>query len=168
MPPIPRRSSTPLAALASCSLVLFCGTFGCSGDDGDRVEVYPASGKVTFNGKPVADASVSFSPKEGQPVAYATTNADGEFTLTTYETGDGAAAGSYTVLVTKTESEPAPAGGHGASGGHSASSPVRGHGPGGEQIKSEIPLKYSRGNESDLTATVTPDGENKFTLDLKP
>ena len=78
---------------------------GCSGGDAAKhVAVFKVTGTVTFQGKPLAQAIVTFSPKEGQPVAFGTTNDKGEFTLTTYTAGDGAAAGSYGVLVSKAAS----------------------------------------------------------------
>ncbi len=58
-------------------------------------------GTIKQGGKPVADANVIFYPQgEGGRVATGTTDAQGAFTLTTYETGDGAVVGSHKVTVT--------------------------------------------------------------------
>ncbi len=75
-------------------------------------EVYPATGVVTYQGKPVAKAMVSFHPvdpktvaipedREGPQVASPTTQTDdsGAFSLSTYYADDGAPAGDYKVTV---------------------------------------------------------------------
>lgn len=90
--------------ILSLAVIMAAFSNGCGNPEAEgRVDVYPATGTIKYQGSPVADALVSFSPdEEGQPVATGRTNAQGEFTLTTYESGDGAAPGSYTVIVTKT------------------------------------------------------------------
>jgi hypothetical protein len=142
-----------------------CGD-GAEGDTG-RVETHEASGSITYKGKPLADAIVSFSPKGSHPVALGRTDSSGNYSLRTYEDDDGAAAGDYVVLITKSApsstSGPAP---------HDAKS--TGPGPAAHQSKasataskSEIPVKYNTAATSDLTATVKEDGENTFNFELK-
>lgn len=80
---------------------------GCGGADEGQKPVYVVSGKILLAGAPVPKASVIFSPNDGQPVAYGTTEADGTFQLTTYDYHDGAAAGKFDVLVSKTAPPPA-------------------------------------------------------------
>jgi hypothetical protein len=94
MPP----TKLTVAALAAAGLML-CG---CGGPN-DPVKV---KGVVTFDGVPVAGATVSFLPEreDGRP-ANAMTEADGSFTLTTFKKGDGALRGAYRVVVTKLESK---------------------------------------------------------------
>ena len=161
----------PLRLSVGSSLLLLALWAGCSGSGGggERVKVYRASGKVTMSGGAVANASVTFSPQEKQPVATGLTDNEGNFTLTTYEGGDGAAAGDYVAIVTKSvaSSDPTAAsheayasGKTDASAMHSAeksSAPTSG-----------LPEKYSRVDQSDLKATVTADGDNVFNLELKP
>lgn len=75
---------------------------GCGGGS-DRREIHPVSGTVTMSGSPVADADVVFQPTdttEGIP-ARGRTDASGNYTLTTFNTGDGAAAGAYKILISK-------------------------------------------------------------------
>src|SRR5262245_47855051 len=67
-----------------------------------RLPVYPASGQVLVNGKPAAGVFVYLWPAsiESGLDAYcphAQTDESGRFTLATYDTGDGAPAGTYTV-----------------------------------------------------------------------
>jgi len=149
---------------------------GCGGKvDGDagRQKVYRVKGKITMGGGPVANASVSFSPRDKQPAATARTGADGSYSLTTYDGGDGAAAGDYVVLVTKS----APAAGSPARlGSHDPNNIPNANamhsGPTGAGASSDsgslLPEKYSRADQSDLTATVKPDAENEFNFELKP
>lgn len=158
-------------------LVLFTGCGGGSGGDGDRVTVYPVSGKITMAGAPVANAIVSYAPQAGQPAASGVTNSSGEYQLTTYEGYDGAAEGAYVVLVSKSaggsSDEPSEedmhaamsGGGGGPPGGHAGG----GSGDGSEQEETSLlPAKYSDRDLSGLEATVSKDGENVFDFELSP
>jgi hypothetical protein len=61
-----------------------------------------ARGKVLFEGKPVANAKVTFHPVlPNVPRATATTAEDGSFTLTTFMKHDGAYPGRYNVTIEK-------------------------------------------------------------------
>ena len=77
---------------------------GCGGSD--RPEVVPVSGVITYKGKPVKSAEVTFHPvSDAIPrKAIGKTNDSGEFDLTTYDTGDGAIPGECIVTVIKLES----------------------------------------------------------------
>ena len=68
---------------------------GCGGDD----RVAAVHGIVKLDGDPVADASVTFMPKEGGRPAFGITNAEGAFELTTFESGDGALIGRHVVTI---------------------------------------------------------------------
>lgn len=156
-----------LAGLALCVLAS-----GCSDGGADRKPTHPVSGTVTLAGSPVADASVTFSPTgQGQPVATGRTNSEGKYTLTTYEGGDGAVAGDYVALVTKssasTTNDPqavheaytsgkAPASGHSGRGGS-----------GGSDSGTALPDKYSNASTSPLTVTVKAE-DNTIDLQLEP
>jgi len=80
--------------------VLIASAPGCSRVD--RVPVYPITGRVLIDGKPLQNATVFLHPPSGdgglRPVGH--TRADGSFDITTYEVGDGAPAGEYRVTVT--------------------------------------------------------------------
>lgn len=158
---------------AFAALLLACSLTGCmdagAGGATARQKTYKVTGKVTMSGAPVANAIVTFSPSAQQPAATGRTDTEGKFTLTTYDSGDGAAAGDYTALVTKegasTLSPTAP--GHDPTGTkpaevgmHDAQKPA---GPTGL-----LPSKYSSATSSDLKVTVKTDGANEVALDLKP
>ena len=63
----------------------------------------PVSGLMLLDGKPVAKASVVFIPKGGGRTGTGETDENGRFTLTTFETDDGALVGMHSVCVTKRE-----------------------------------------------------------------
>jgi hypothetical protein len=69
----------------------------------DRKPVVPARGFVFFNGKPAAGAVVSLQPEgdaqQGALRANGRVGDNGEFSLTTYVTADGAPPGDYIVTV---------------------------------------------------------------------
>lgn len=142
---------------------------GCGGGDGaKRVPVFKVTGVVTLKGEPLTQAIVTFSPKAGQPVAFGTTNDKGEFFLTTYDTDDGAAAGNYAVVVSKSAAaSPTTDVGHSADpafiakvqSGHDASKTAT--------SGSLIPGDYSDATKTPLKAEVDPAGENDFTFEIK-
>ena len=77
---------------------------GCG--DG-RLQTIRVTGTVTFQGEPLAEAMVAFSPAvegEGHP-AVGTTDANGRFTLQTQmgAAGAGTTPGDYVVTITKWE-----------------------------------------------------------------
>ena len=70
---------------------------GCGGDDGIGRR-YPVFGSVTYNGQPVANGRISFTPaKGGEGRTAAGEIRDGRYTLTTVTADDEALAGSYRV-----------------------------------------------------------------------
>lgn len=71
---------------------------GCGG--GNPLGLAPVSGRVTLDGTPLADATVSFIPDQGRP-ASGTTDAEGRFQLTTLTPGDGVLSGDHKVTVMK-------------------------------------------------------------------
>jgi hypothetical protein len=89
----------PSAALSIVCLV----ALGCGGNG--KPKAYPVTGTVTLNGQPIEGASVSFFTQDELmraarvPVPKGTTDASGQFHLTTYEKNDGAPAGSYKVAI---------------------------------------------------------------------
>jgi hypothetical protein len=65
----------------------------------------PVSGKVTLDGRPLADAVVVFTPilkgKEGKPQSSGTTDADGSFTLHVDKKRKGAIVGPHRVTISR-------------------------------------------------------------------
>jgi hypothetical protein len=85
-----------LTALGLVAIAAACTS--CSRDN--RVPVFPVTGQVLFAGKPATRALLVFHPVvENSLRPLGTVDEDGSFTLTTYEQGDGAPAGEYTVTV---------------------------------------------------------------------
>ena len=80
---------------------LFAVVLGCSGSSGPRC--YPVRGRVMLGEQPVTEARVVFHPLAGQtldgPMPIAQTDAEGRFELTTLNTGDGAPAGEYAIVI---------------------------------------------------------------------
>lgn len=76
------------------SLALLAPLAGCGGSS-----AIPVQGTVTLDGKPIAEAVVTFAPQaEGEP-ASGVTDADGKFTLKRREANDGVPVGAYAVTV---------------------------------------------------------------------
>jgi hypothetical protein len=72
---------------------------GCGGS----LNTAPVSGVITVDGRPLANASVTFAPEEQTaeaPISNGKTDADGRYTLAVTATGDpGAVLGTHTVRV---------------------------------------------------------------------
>ena len=78
-----------------------CCLSGC-GERETRLPTHKVVGKVTQKGVGLANATIVFhakQPPDGFIKPRATTNANGEFELTTYEAGDGAPVGEYELTV---------------------------------------------------------------------
>jgi hypothetical protein len=121
-----------------------------------------------MHGTPLADAMVSFAPRSSQPTAVGRTNQTGEYTLTTYEPGDGAAAGDYAVVVSKVVAAPPVK----SDAGHSAdpfAADNSGHGANAAAPESVlmVPPQYSKADQTPLKATVSADGENRFDFEIQ-
>lgn len=79
--------------------ILFALLVGCVGDS----RVATVHGVVTLDGKPIENASVAFMPQAGGRPAFALTDADGKFELSTFGTADGALIGNHVVTITAVE-----------------------------------------------------------------
>ncbi|MDR2642573.1 MAG: carboxypeptidase-like regulatory domain-containing protein [Planctomycetaceae bacterium] len=134
---------------------------GCN-QSGQLEGLVPASGTVTFNGQPIDQAMIIFSPQTGENTARAasaTTDAKGNFTMMTLNPGDGVFPGDYLVTVEKTEitgeyrQEPTP------DSDKSKLIDTR-------QIKDLLPVKYSNINTTDLSVSISEKGNKKIVLEL--
>src|SRR5262245_38818090 len=94
-------------------LLLACGLAalllpGCGGP-----QVAPVKGRVMFNGKPVKEAQVTFSPvgaegqKETGKPGTGFTDENGQFELSTFKNYDGALVGNHNVHVMIDQTNPA-------------------------------------------------------------
>ncbi len=91
-------------ARSSCLVVAALLTLSAASCGGPkRKTTYPTEGKLLIGGKPFGGLTVFFystDTAETEPTKpFATTNADGTFTLTTTAANDGAPAGEYVVTV---------------------------------------------------------------------
>jgi hypothetical protein len=137
--------------LLSCLI----STSGC-GSSG--TETVPVTGKVTCKGQPVVKASVVFMPVTstggGRP-ATGETDANGMYSLSTFEVNDGAVPGEHRVSIVIVSDEPEPP-------------------PGAKEARFwKPPLqpfadKYTQPETSGLTATVERGKENSLDFDLAP
>ncbi len=160
-------------AFLSFSVVTGCGDSPTG--SGKQVEVHQVSGSLTFSGAPLADATISFFPlQNGTPTAMGRSDSTGNYTLTTYNAEDGAAAGDYVVLISKFVAPASSA--DGTDPGHSddpyADSNDNSHAAGGSKKSgssggSLIPDRYGAKEASPLKATVEAGAENKFDFVLQ-
>ncbi|MBW3542412.1 MAG: hypothetical protein KY476_19275 [Planctomycetes bacterium] len=86
----------PRRLMVALGLLLMCG---CGGRDPDRPATAPVTGTVTYNGKPLTEGTVTFVPQAKGNPATGQIGPNGRFTLTTYETNDGAVVGFHVVTV---------------------------------------------------------------------
>lgn len=79
----------------------------------ERLDVYPVSGELRFEGQPASGATIFLHPQDPLiPVRpRATVHADGTFEVTTYQPGDGAPAGRYKATIEWRRPVAVPAGG---------------------------------------------------------
>lgn len=125
--------------LAALTVLPGCGS-------SSSVGTVPVTGKIVFNGEPVAEANVFFIPAQG-PRATGTTDASGQFSLTTASPKDGAVEGEHLILVEK-------------------SVPTKPDDPYSPR-KAVIPAWYSSPTESNLRKKVAKGQSNDFTLELR-
>jgi hypothetical protein len=83
--------------------IAFGAMQGCSGGSEDRPELFPVKGAAKYNGQSMTGGCVSLVPvthdSRVKIPPFGLVDEDGVFQITTYETGDGAPAGDYSVTV---------------------------------------------------------------------
>jgi len=147
------------SAVAALGLV---AVLGCRDDTG-LARRYPVSGKVTYNGQPVEKGRIDFQPTEASGRAASGDLVDGNYSLTTATSGDGALPGSYKVTVTSVEVDTTELK-EIAKGGQFHHDKTFGKAV--ANAKKLVPSKYQLADTSGLTATVEAKS-NKFNFDLK-
>lgn len=155
-----------------CIIVAGCG----SSSSANKLKTYKVTGKVSLSGSAVSGAVITFSPiADGKPPAAGVSDAQGMYTLTTYDSGDGAPEGEYRVMVYKPSED-------GGTGAAPASSSAPAHDPTGKQGKSAppshgkaagkpssgsaLPDKYAK-SDTPIKKTVTSSGPQTIDIDLE-
>lgn len=149
-----------MTAVLSCAL-------GCGGDGAEGgSDVFPVTGTVTMQGGALANATVVFAPTApGQPTAMGKTDAEGKFSMTTYDPNDGTAEGKFKVVISKTVYEANAQSSVLDADGHSADENAGSHGAAaGADL---VPGQYAQSASTPLTADVSSSGENVFTFEIK-
>lgn len=150
-------------------LALALALFGCGSDH--VLDTAPVTGTVKCQGQPVPPGTITFSPvgEDGKTVigkaASGQVAADGTFTLTTYESGDGAVIGKHIVSYT-----PASAG----EGVEDEEEDGENSGETSEASSAPVPKKPARGRKRqrlpcEIGGTAEAevvDGENNLTIEL--
>ncbi|MCO6045968.1 hypothetical protein NG895_18875 [Aeoliella sp. ICT_H6.2] len=96
--------------LLTCLVVAFIA--GCESKPEGRMTVYPTTGSVTVDGSSAEGVKIVLygaTPDlqgPGTVAPYAITDAEGKFSLTSYESNDGAPAGSFKVCAIWPEPTP--------------------------------------------------------------
>lgn len=135
------------------TLLLCASLVGCQEEESEeRIPVYPVRGKVTFQGAPVAGADVSFfpSPSHGGPSSRGVTDAQGNFTLTTYVRDDGAPAGTYRVTIVR----------------YAETEDIKAEDR--DEAPNTLPTQFAAADSSPLTATIAVGENNLPAYDLQP
>lgn len=143
------------------SVTVMLGSAGCGGGP-EIPRTVSVKGKVIYQDKPLAEALVGFVSKlDNKDVlpAHGTTNAEGEFTLSTYidpqHEVSGATPGDFVVTVTKNEQQDMA-----KIMEEFKTNPAM-------EFKKLIPEKYTDGKLSPLSASVKSDGDNTFEFKLE-
>ena len=139
------------------SFVLFAA--GCGPKPVEKPRTAPVTGVVLYRGKPVEGAMVSLLTEQVSQAATGTTDADGKFTLSTFQPNDGAVPGSHRATVIKLDPELQQKPGEDA---NAYTSRVLGKDPG----RSLLPAKYASVRTTILTPQIKADGPNELRLEL--
>ncbi len=133
---------------------------GCGGDGDEwsakRPKVYPASGIVTLDGKPLDGATVQYMSQAHDLAAAGSTDAQGRFKLTTYNADDGAVEGAHKVVVKKTAYE---------------EKKTKYDSPQERSValmpKELLPMKYANSTTTPIEVTISTAGPNEATIEVK-
>ncbi len=133
----------PLRRAMTVVFAAVTGLVGCESDP-TAVPAVHASGTVTYKGKPVVKGAIQFVPEVGRPASG--TISDGNFTLSTYGTDDGAVPGKHKVAVTSTTEEKTK--------------------DGDTRLKHLIPEKFAGPEGSGIVIEIPKKGSGKIAIEL--
>lgn len=156
-----RMIGSTCRTLCVLTLLVFVTLPGCSKSSG-RPKLVPVSGSVKFKGAPVANANVVFMPEGSAPRnPSGTTDAQGNFKLTSYDTNDGAVVGDYVVIIVPGLAA------DGKKPEERTAQDMINLGPGGKiENQAVFPPKYADRKTSGLKRSVVAGDSNTFNFDL--
>jgi hypothetical protein len=143
-------------AMVVATLGITC--IGCGHSDEwseKRQKVYKSTGTLLLDGKPCADATVTFFSDVHQISATGRTDSEGRFKLTTYVEGDGAVEGGQKITVVKREFTQQ------KTKFDSADEPSVAMIP-----KELLPKKYMTPTTSGIAQSVSASGSNDFKIEI--
>lgn len=132
------------------ALVVSAILIGCGGTDNDPT--HQVNGVLHYNGEPLSNVGVTFYPEHGRS-AVGKTNAEGNFTLMTYNPNDGAVAGEHKVAIV-------PGPGDSAAKDSSELTADDYAPPASGNAEAPFPRKYLSRETTDLTVHIPDDLEN--------
>lgn len=147
MPPITTAAKQNVCWIAFGLWIL--NMTGCGGHS-DAPPLSQVTGTVTYQGKPLTEAQVMFTPEKG-PMSMGVTDTQGRFSLKT-GTREGVPVGKHTVTISAFEPVPE----IDSENETERKPPV-----------SRIPRHYSDLKKSGLSVEVNAKGKNDFTFELK-
>ncbi|MDR1485381.1 MAG: carboxypeptidase-like regulatory domain-containing protein, partial [Planctomycetaceae bacterium] len=141
-----------LIAVLSVVIFIGCRHSGLGG-------LYPVSGKITHQGKPIGNVTINLVPEDptsNARSASAISNADGNFVFTTLKPNDGAFPGQYKVTLSKYVNSLTP----------EETSIIESNGQTAKSYGENIfPKKYHNAGTTDLTFIVQK-GKNELVIDV--
>lgn len=139
-------------------IFLCCALFGCTqGPTKPREDIFPVSGAIRYQNMPLADATVTFTPK-GDTRGFtgtARTDANGAYTLTDMHGNKGMVPGEYSVTISRRiqpDGSVVPA--------DDMTPPIE------SMAKESLPPRYSSPERTELSVTVTKEART-YDFDLK-
>jgi len=133
---------------------------GCSGRDANLPKLATTTGVVTFNGTPLAGATISFvatDPAKGHLPGVGSTDDDGEYRIRSYDL-DGAVVGSHKVIIVAIDEDSLVKDPKGV--------PLPRMHPKWKAPKWRIPERFGQPEISKLTAEVLEDTDNRIDFSL--
>lgn len=135
---------------------------GCSSSDPDaglnRPKRVPVTGIVSYQGRPVANADVTFVNDTSKTTGTGKTDSDGNFQMTTFRDRDGAVPGRQLVAIRRVDViNKTPADVDVSAGGVGVP----------PEIRWIVPEKFADPRKSGLTADVGESAKNHFEFALK-
>ena len=148
---------------------LFCG---CN-ESGQHAARTPVTGVIKYKENPVEKLQVTFTIKDSPSSSFGVTNSQGEFSLSTVDTNDGAYVGENMISVRPILDEAVPVSSSSSfnpemakSMGESVGNKMREKKPTQMKVDVRIPAKYADPLKSNLKRTIVLGNKNHFVIDL--